>query len=104
IENKLREHGLVVEVTCLEEVSSDQLAAADLVMFNAFEQLEGILETVVKRVRLESRVPLIMVTNGHSTEQLVVALMAGVDAIWSLHTSTDVLVARCKAVLRRWIG
>jgi DNA-binding response OmpR family regulator len=41
------------------------------------------------------------VTNRCSIDQLVDALTSGVDAIWSLEAPTDVLMARCKALLRR---
>ncbi|MGB5052365.1 MAG: hypothetical protein WBO46_25670 [Caldilineaceae bacterium] len=72
-------------------------------MLDAFESLEGSIETIVARIRFESRVPLIMLTDGYSTEQLVTALTAGADAIWSLNTPVELLLARCKALLRRWM-
>jgi len=83
-------------------VTSQQLAEADLVLLDAFNQVDGIVETIVARIRFESRVPLIMLTDGYSTEQLVTALTAGADAIWSLNTPVELLLVRCKALLRRW--
>jgi len=85
------------------EVTSQQLSDADLVLLDAFSQVDGIIETIVARIRFESRVPLIMLTDGYSTEQLVTALTAGADAIWSLNTPVELLLVRCKALLRRWL-
>lgn len=100
--NQMRTQGVTLTIVDAFEVSSDELLRADLILLDAFDSLEGSIEMVVARVRFESRVPLIMLTNGYSSEQLVGALTAGADAIWSQHTPIELLVARCKALLRRW--
>lgn len=83
-------------------LSGTQLAEADLILMDAFEQIEGVVETLVSRVRIESRAPLVILTRKHSHEQLIMALQAGADAIWSLESSPLVLRAHCQALLRRW--
>lgn len=99
---QMQEEGLTLTVLNAYEVSSADLLNADLVLLDAFESLEGSVETVVSRIRFESRVPLIMLADGYSTEQLVSALTGGADAIWSPRTPVEILLARCKALLRRW--
>jgi DNA-binding NarL/FixJ family response regulator len=98
----IRSRGMDLHPADTLSVTSQQLADADLIFLDALGQVEGMVETVVSRIRLESRVPLVMLTDGHSTEQLVTALAAGADAIWSLNMPLEVLMARCEALLRRW--
>jgi len=99
----MQEQGLSLAVADVFDVSRTDLLRADLVLLDAFDSVEGSVETVVARIRHESKVPLIMLTDGYSIEQLVVALTAGADAIWSLNTPVEVLLVRCKALLRRWL-
>lgn len=105
LQEQFRQQGSELEITGMWDVTSDQLADADLILLEAFSRIDATVETMVARIRLESRVPLIMLTEDcDSSDQLVTALTAGVDAIWSLNTSTEILLARCKALLRRWLS
>ncbi|MBX3050855.1 MAG: hypothetical protein KF753_05240 [Caldilineaceae bacterium] len=103
LRRQMQEQGLDLTVVDAFDVTTTDLLKADLILLDAFESLEGSIETIVARIRFESRVPLIMLTDGYSTEQLVTALTAGADAIWSLNTPVELLLARCKALLRRWM-
>ena len=100
----MTQQGLDLVVADALTVSTEELESADLVLLDAFDKVDGTVETVVARIRVESRVPLIMLTEGYSTEQLINALSAGADAIWSLNTPVDVLIVRCRALLRRWLS
>lgn len=104
LQRGMKAQGLLLEVADVFDASAAQLANADLILLDAFDRVDGIVETIVARIRLESRVPLVMLTDGYSTEQLVTALTAGADAIWSLNIPMEVLMARCKALLRRWMA
>lgn len=99
---QMENQGLTLKVVDAYTVSTPELLNADLILLDAFESLEGSIETIVSRIRIESRVPLIILADGYSTEQLVFALTGGADAIWSLRTPVEILLARCKALLRRW--
>ena len=100
---RMQAQGVALTIVDAFDVTEDELLKADLVLLDAFDSLDGSIETVVARIRFASRVPLIMLTNGYSSEQLVTALTAGVDAIWSLNTPVELLLARCNALLRRWL-
>lgn len=104
VQNKIRFQGVHLEVVDALGVSSDQLARADLILLEAFDRFDGMIETVLADIRLESRVPLVILTNDYSTDQLITALAAGADAIWDINAPQEILLARCKALLRRWIG
>ncbi len=103
LQTQMRHAGFSVEILDVFDTNQQQIAQADMILLDAFDRVDGIVETVVSRIRIESRVPLVMLTDGYSTDQLVTALTAGADAIWSLNTPVEVLLARCKALLRRWI-
>lgn len=100
---QMQNQGLSLSVVDAFDVTSAQLQNADLVLLDASDSVEGSVDTIVARIRFESKVPLVMLTDGYSTEQLVTALTAGADAIWSLNTPLEVLLVRCKALLRRWL-
>lgn len=104
LESEIQARNFVMEYGDALHVTSEQLEAADLVLLDAFGQVDGTVDTIVSRIRFESRVPLVMLTDGHSTEQLVTALRAGADAIWSISTPVEILFARCDALLRRWLA
>jgi DNA-binding response OmpR family regulator len=104
LQRGMKAQGFFLEIADVFDASSAQLANADLILLDAFDRVDGIVETIVARIRLESRVPLVMLTDGYSTEQLVTALTAGADAIWALNIPVEVLMARCKALLRRWMS
>lgn len=103
LDSEMRTQGLQLRVVDAFSVTSDQLAQADLILLDAYSHVDGMVETIVSRIRFESRVPLIMLTRGYSTDELVTALTAGADAIWSVNTPVEILLARCKALLRRWL-
>jgi DNA-binding response OmpR family regulator len=100
---RMQAQGLALTIVDAFDVTADELLSADLVLLDAFDSLEGSIEMVVARIRFESRVPLIMLTSGYSSEQLVTALTVGADGIWSLNTPVELLLARCNALLRRWL-
>lgn len=101
LQKTIKAQGFKLTVVDVFDVDPRQIADSDLILLDGFERLDGLIETVLTRIRLEHRVPLVILTNGHSTEQLVTALTAGADAIWAVNISFDVLLARCKAILRR---
>lgn len=101
LQKAMKAQGMKLKVVDVFDVSASQLAEADLIMLDGFERLDGTIETVLASIRLEHRIPLVILTNGYSTEQLVTALTAGADAIWAVNIPLEVLLARCKALLRR---
>ncbi len=102
IEEILRAAGLRLHKVDLFSVSQVDMSTIDLILLDGVENLDGVIETVLSRLRFESQAPLIVLTERHSSDQLVAALMAGADAIWSYETPEELLLVRCKALLRRW--
>lgn len=100
----LTQAGCLVQVTDPFTAGQMDVAHVDLILLDGFENLDGVIETVLARIRFESQAPVIVLSSGHSTEQLVAALVAGADAIWSVDTPVALFLVRCKALLRRWKG
>jgi DNA-binding response OmpR family regulator len=101
LKEEMIDQGLSLEMKEGLDYTSLRLAHVDLILLEAIDCVDGIVETIVARIRLKSRVPLVVLTDGYSTEQLVTALAAGADAIWTFNTPVKVLIARCRAMLRR---
>lgn len=93
---------LQIDVISISELRSHRLLNVDLVLVEAFEHIEELVQAAVISIRFKSRVPLVVLTNHFSSGELVSTLLAGVDAIWFAQCSVPVLLARCNAMLRRW--
>lgn len=103
VESKLREAGFQVSTANLLTKRHIDLDKVDVILVDGFERLDAILESTLARVRIESQAPLIVLTSRQSTEETIMALTAGADAIWSLETPIELLIVRIKTLLRRWI-
>ena len=75
----------------------------DLILMEYFDHLENDMSAALSKIRTESRAPLMMLTDGQTTDWSVNALKAGADAIFNLNTPEDIILARCNALLRRWL-
>jgi DNA-binding response OmpR family regulator len=99
---QMRQQGIEVRWNTLAEITVPLLKGVDMVLIDAFDDFDSIVQMAAIRVRIKSRVPLVLLTQDYSSEQLVLALRSGVDAILSCQTPSDLLMARCNALLRRW--
>ena len=96
-------NGTAMHVVDLLGLTAAQLIDTDLVILDTSERVDSIIEAVVMRIRQVSKVPIIVVAESYSPDQLVNVLTAGVDMVCSFSDPAEVLVARCKALLRRWL-
>ncbi|MFO7633205.1 MAG: hypothetical protein R6W76_11725 [Caldilinea sp.] len=91
-----------VNVATADQLQPDQFADCDLILFEAFEHISNENQAALNWIRMGSRAPLVMLTNGVRTERTISGLMAGADAVMSMNMSWDVIVAHCYALVRRW--
>ncbi|MCB0113141.1 MAG: hypothetical protein KDD84_03605, partial [Caldilineaceae bacterium] len=96
-----RQH-IRVRWSSLDSLPHESLDGVDLVLIDAFVDFESTVQMAAARLRIKSRMPLVMLTQAYSSEQLVLALRSGIDAILSYDTSPALLMAHCNALLRRW--
>ena len=91
-----------INVSATDQLDPDQFADCDLILFEAFDHISNENQAALNWIRMGSRAPLVMLTNGARPERTISGLMAGADAVMSLTTSWDVIVAHCYALVRRW--
>ncbi len=91
-----------VNVSATDQLDPDQFADCDLILFEAFDRISNENQAALNWIRMGSRAPLVMLTNGARPERTISGLMAGADAVMSLTMSWDVIVAHCYALVRRW--
>ena len=91
-----------VSVSETDQLNPDHFADCDLILFEAFDHISNENQAALNWIRMGSRAPLVMLTNGARPERTISGLMAGADAVMSLNMSWDVIVAHCYALVRRW--
>lgn len=79
-----------------------RLAECDLILVEAFGPVTDEQQATLDQIRQSSRAPMVMLTTGERAERTIEGLLAGADAVISLTTALEVMVAHCRALLRRW--
>lgn len=94
--------GMDVWIVNGSELPLEQMLCFDLILLESFGVAKKEMQPVLYRIRLGSRAPLVLLSDERSVDWKIQALRAGADAILSMTTSADVILARCQALLRRW--
>jgi len=105
--NQLSTEGVdvwVIEASNLVNLAIDDIADYDLILFEYFDHGASDMKSAVSHIRLGSRAPLMMLTDDQSVAWSLDALSAGADAIFTVSTPDEVILARCNALLRRWLA
>jgi len=97
------DEGLTVQVLEMDERFYDNLPQFDLIMLESFGQVDANTIEAVSVIRMGSRAPLVMLMSNYARTEMIGALQAGVDAVWTLGMPKEMLLARCRALLRRWL-
>jgi DNA-binding response OmpR family regulator len=100
--NKFLQSEIQVQLLPFAEGMVDQLAKADLLLVEAGSLLDKEIHPLLNQIRLRSRAPVMLLTDHHNLDWSIATLTAGADAVVSHTTPDEVIVARCKALLRRW--
>lgn len=74
----------------------------DLIILECVEISEEVMLTQLSNIREVSQTPLIVLTDNYTLDWSLRALREGADAIFTLNTPDDVILARSNALLRRW--
>lgn len=96
-----------MEIQVIESIDDTQTSvkklACELIMLECINTAEQDMLIRLNSVRANSRVPLIVLTDNHTLDWSLVALREGADAIFTLNTPDDIIIARSNALLRRWL-
>jgi DNA-binding response OmpR family regulator len=96
------EIGFDVQIMSNDDTSLAAMANFDLIVFNAGNLQSDHICSILLKIRAASLAPLIVLTNEPAEEQVVAVLQTGADAVLSLDVPAEVMVAHCKALLRRY--
>lgn len=94
-------NGLDVHVLNLTDLVESEIDNFDLILLESMGRMDGPILDAVTRIRQSSLTPLVLVTASYSRNQMIDALSAGVDAVWAIGMSNEMLLARCRALLKR---
>jgi hypothetical protein len=100
--DKFSAEGIDIWIVNTDTVPVEQVLCFDLILLESFGSLSPDLRQILGRIRMGSRAPLIMLTDGRSKQASLDALRAGADAILTVTTPVEVVFAHCMALLRRW--
>lgn len=101
--NRFGKEGLdiqVIEISSIDKVADHALC--ELIMLECINAFEHEMIDQLYRVRAGSQVPVIVLTDNHTLDWSLLALREGADAIFTLNTPDDIIIARSNALLRRW--
>ncbi len=105
--NSLANEGMdvwLIETNNLASLAIEDVTHFDLILFECFDPIESEMKAAVDRIRVYSRAPLLLLTDDQAATWTVDALHAGADAIFTASTPNEVILARCNALLRRWLA
>lgn len=102
--DKFADFGMDVWLVNGEHLPSKQISCFDLILLETPTQPTSTIYASIERIRHKSKVPLILLTDDYTVQWSIDALRAGADAILPLNTSSDVVLARCRSLLRRWLS
>jgi DNA-binding response OmpR family regulator len=100
--DRLLEEGMEIDKSASHDLSKVQLDAYDLILISVNHVLYGRIGDLLGAIRRLSRAPIVLLTEQHSLDWFVSAVRAGADAVADARTPDDVLLAHCRALLRRW--
>ncbi|MEZ4678975.1 MAG: hypothetical protein R2932_32645 [Caldilineaceae bacterium] len=82
---------------------NQNLPQCALIMLECVESVEHEMLAQLNEVRATSKAPLIVLTDNHTLDWSLLALREGADAIFTLNTPDDIILARSTALIRRWL-
>jgi len=71
-------------------------------MLECVDIIEQDMLTSLEQIRTYSNAPLIVLTDNPTLDWSLLVLREGADAIFTLNTPDEVILARSTALLRRW--
>jgi DNA-binding response OmpR family regulator len=100
--HSLADEAVDIDLRHCTRTMPERLANCDLILFEAFGQVSLEQQAALNSIRTSSLAPIVMLISGVRTERTIDGILAGADAVISLNTANDVIVAHCQALIRRW--
>lgn len=100
----LAQQGIAVDLLTFADNAQPDWPAFDLILFCAPANFSPQIADCLTQIRAQSRAPILLLTESASLEWPLTTLPAGADAVIVLETPDEVFLARCTALLRRWLA
>lgn len=84
------------------QMLQDKPLQCALILLECVETVEVEMLNRLDQVRAQSNAPLVVLTDNTTLDWSLLALREGADAIFTLNTPVEVILARTQALLRRW--
>jgi DNA-binding response OmpR family regulator len=96
--------GFVVERVPLEDLSLAAAGNYPLIIIEAEDEANAEVMDIVIELRVSTISMIVLLLNQITSAQVAQALRTGADAVWSHEEPEQVIYARAKALLRRWLS
>ncbi|RIK42501.1 MAG: hypothetical protein DCC55_08680 [Chloroflexi bacterium] len=108
MEQSLREslaaQSLWVYIMAQEGAPGEACRHFDLILLRITDQTYTQVRETIHQIRTCNRAPIVLLTDQQTYEWSLVALPAGADAVMLADAPVGIIVARCMALLRRWLS
>lgn len=102
--DKFSSAGIDVWLVNEEHLPIEQILCFDLILLESSSNPAVDVKAKLQRIRSGSKAPLILLTDEYSVQWGINVLQSGADAILPADSSFEVILARCHALLRRWLS
>lgn len=102
IQQKLITTGFDVLEVNPENETLKKIQNTDLIIIESYGHFHRDLVSLLHQARMHSHAPIVMLTDNQTFDWSSSAIAAGADAIVTIATADEVIIARCQALLRRW--
>lgn len=103
LRTRFTDAGMQVKLHQLD-VEDGALLEGELILLECLGMFEQEMMKILLKLRLFSKAPLIILTDNYTLDWSLRALHSGADAIFTVNMPDDVIIARSKALLRRWVS
>jgi hypothetical protein len=100
---KLAAAGCLVYTLEVDPAPGEACRSFDLIIYCTGAQSVGKVAAAVQQIRVFNRAPLVVLTPEEHLDWALVLLPAGADVVLAFDTPEAIFVARCVALLQRWI-
>lgn len=103
LRERLAAHSLLLYSMAQDEISGEACHNFDLVLLRVTDQPYGQIREMIHQIRAHNRAPIMLLVDQQVYEWTLVGLPAGADTVVLVDAPTEIIIARCLALLRRWL-
>lgn len=98
----MTEETVALDLETAGEALNEVIGDCDLIVVEAFGRVTPAQWQTLDAIRTECYAPVVMLTNVEWEERTISGINAGADAVIPLTMATEVILAHCRALVRRW--